>query len=46
MAEKKGICHKFTGIVFGVIPEFQGKGIDYYMIMEGAESNPKEKAIQ
>ncbi len=25
---------KFTGIVFGIIPEFQGKGIDAYMIVE------------
>ncbi|MEP6616655.1 MAG: hypothetical protein ABJA57_08760 [Ginsengibacter sp.] len=34
--KKKGVCNKFTGIVFGVVPEFQGKGIDYYMIVEGA----------
>jgi hypothetical protein len=34
---KKGICNKFTGIVFGVIPEYQGQGIDYYMIVEGAK---------
>lgn len=33
---KKGLNDKFTGIVFGVIPEYQGKGIDYYMIFEGA----------
>ena len=26
---------KFTGLVFGVIPEFQGKGVDSYMIVEG-----------
>ena len=32
----KGKNNKFTGIVFGVIPEYQGKGIDYYMIMQGA----------
>lgn len=25
---------KFTGIVFGVVPEFQGKGIDSYLINE------------
>lgn len=25
---------KFTGLVFGVVPEFQGKGIDAYMIVE------------
>ena len=35
--KKKGVCNKFTGIVFGVVPEYQGKGIDYYMIVEGAK---------
>jgi hypothetical protein len=35
--KRKGICNKFTGIVFGVIPEYQGKGIDYYMIVQGAK---------
>jgi hypothetical protein len=38
-------CKKFTGIVFGIVPEFQGKGIDAFMIAEGAKivqvpSNP------
>ena len=33
----RGKNDKFTGIVFGVIPEFHGKGIDYYMIVQGAE---------
>jgi hypothetical protein len=28
-------CSKMVGIVFGIIPEWQGKGIDAYMIMEG-----------
>lgn len=32
-----GYCHKFTGIVFGLIPEFQGKGADAYLIVEGAK---------
>ena len=35
--KRKGGNHKFTGIVFGVTPEFQGMGIDYYMIVEGAK---------
>ena len=35
--KRKGVCNKFTGIVFGVIPEYQGKGIDYYMIVQGAK---------
>ena len=41
--KKKGVCNKFTGIVFGVIPEYQGKGIDYYMIVEGAKVIQKKK---
>ena len=30
-------CRKFTGLVFGIVPEFQGKGVDAFMIMEGAK---------
>lgn len=29
-----GRNEKFVGLVFGVVPEFQGTGIDYYMIVE------------
>ncbi len=32
-----GRCRKFVGIIFGVIPEFQGKGADAYMIVEGGK---------
>ena len=28
---------KFTGLVFGLVPEFQGKGVDSYMIVEGSK---------
>jgi hypothetical protein len=28
-------CDKFIGLVFGIVPEFQGKGVDAYMIIEG-----------
>ncbi|MBU6158964.1 MAG: hypothetical protein KGP35_08035 [Bacteroidetes bacterium] len=28
---------KFNGIIFGVIPEFQAKGVDAYMIVEGGK---------
>ena len=34
--QKFGKCSRFVGLVFGIIPEFQGKGVDAYMIMEGA----------
>jgi len=28
---------KFTGIVYGIVPEFQGKGVDAFMIVEAAK---------
>lgn len=31
-----GKCSRFVGLVFGIIPEFQGKGVDGYLIMSGA----------
>ncbi|MCB0637296.1 MAG: hypothetical protein KDC54_11795 [Lewinella sp.] len=34
----RGVVDRFAGIVFGVIPEFQGKGVDYYMIVEGEKT--------
>jgi hypothetical protein len=33
---RRRISDKFIGLVFGVVPEHQGKGVDSYMIMEGA----------
>jgi hypothetical protein len=35
--KQTGACRKFYGIVFGVIPEFQGKGVDGLMIWAGAK---------
>lgn len=32
-----GSCSRFVGLVFGIIPEFQGKGVDAFMIVEGAK---------
>ena len=31
-----GYCKKMVGIIFGVVPEFQGKGVDSYIIVEGS----------
>ena len=28
---------KFTGLVFGIVPEFQGRGADSYLIVEGCK---------
>ncbi len=36
LLQKFGKCSRFIGIVFGIIPEFQGRGVDAYMIVEGA----------
>ena len=30
-------CDKFVGVVFGIVPEWQGKGVDSYIIVEGAK---------
>ena len=30
-------CNKFVGLVFGIVPEWQAKGVDSYMIIEGAK---------
>lgn len=30
-------CKKFVGLVFGIVPEWQGKGIDSFMIAEAAK---------
>ncbi|HRE52139.1 MAG TPA: hypothetical protein PK339_12000 [Flavitalea sp.] len=30
-------CSKFVGLAFGVAPEWQGKGVDAYMILEAAK---------
>ena len=30
-------CKKCTGLVFGIVPEYQGKGIDAYMIVESGK---------
>lgn len=36
---------KFTGIAFGIVPEFQAKGVDSYMIMEGARVVQNQKQL-
>lgn len=30
----RGICDRMVGIIYGIVPEFQGTGIDYFMIVE------------
>ena len=32
-----GACKRFVGVVYGIVPEFQGKGTDAYMIGECAK---------
>lgn len=38
-----GKCDRFVGIVFGIIPEFQGKGVDAYLIVEAAKEIQRRK---
>jgi hypothetical protein len=37
LLQRFGKCSRFVGLVFGIIPEFQGKGVDAFMIVEGAK---------
>ena len=30
----RGVCKRFVGVAYGVVPEWQGKGTDAYMIVE------------
>mgnify|MGYP001627395975 CR=1 FL=1 len=32
-----GACKRFVGVVYGIVPEWQGKGTDAYMIVECAK---------
>lgn len=32
--QRLGVCTRFVGVVFGIVPAFQGKGVDYFMIVE------------
>jgi len=36
LLKRFGKCDRFVGLVFGIIPEYQGKGVDGYLILEGA----------
>ncbi len=33
----RGACRHFTGIVFAIVPEFQAKGVDAYVVGESAK---------
>ena len=35
--QRFGPCNRFLGIAFAIVPEFQGKGVDGFMIVEGAK---------
>jgi hypothetical protein len=40
------VCKRFVGLVFGIIPEFQGKGVDAYIIVEGGTFIQKNCAYE
>jgi len=35
--QRFGKCERALGIVFGIVPEWQGKGMDAYLILEGSK---------
>ncbi len=40
---KQRNTHRFIGVVFGVVPEHQGKGVDSFMIVEGGKVIQKDR---
>lgn len=46
LLQKFGKCSRFVGLAFGIIPEFQGKGIDSYIIVEGAKVIQRQARYQ
>ncbi len=42
LLQKFGKCSRFVGLVFGIIPEFQGMGVDAFMIVEGGNLIQKQ----
>lgn len=38
---KLGKCDRFVGLIYGVVPEFQGTGVDYFMIVEAEKGFKK-----
>jgi hypothetical protein len=38
---KLGKCDRFVGLVYGIVPEFQGTGVDYFMIVEAEKGFKK-----
>lgn len=38
LIQRFGKMEKFVGLVFGIVPEFQGKGVDYFMIVEAEKT--------
>jgi hypothetical protein len=40
--QKRGTCDRILGLIYGIVPEFQSTGVDYFMIVE-AEKVIKKK---
>lgn len=36
--KKMGGCNRMVGIIYGIVPKFQGTGVDYYMIVEAEKT--------
>ncbi|AHM61199.1 hypothetical protein D770_14725 [Flammeovirgaceae bacterium 311] len=47
--KQAGFCTKFVGLAYGIVPEFQGTGVDYFMIVEAEKvikSSTKYKHVE
>lgn len=46
LMKRKGVCQRFTGIAFGVVPKYQALGIDAFMITEGSAHIQKKRSYE
>ena len=49
MYQRLGACTKFVGLAYGIVPEFQGTGVDYFMIVEAEKvikSSTKYRSVE
>lgn len=49
LLKQLGVCTKFVGLVYGIVPEFQGTGVDYFMIVEAEKvikTTTKYKSVE
>jgi hypothetical protein len=49
LLKQLGVCTQFVGLAYGIVPEFQKTGVDYFMIVEAEKvikSSTRYKSVE